>query len=323
MTVSRALSGRGRISDSTRERIFHAVDQLGYRASHTARALRTRRTMMVACLLPNEIGDFFGAIHQAIDTYLREWDYEVMLSLTRGNFRRVTQTIERSVDLFDGFVLIPVDDDEVNQICLERIRNAGKPVVVMGPFHDLGVDCVDNDDAETSREIAEFLIRKGHRKIGYTSGSVYRVVGQRIDGFRQAMADRNLAVEEGQVQSGAVDGPTSGYLGAGALLDRHPDVTAIMTDNDETAAGVYRALAERGLKIPEDISVFGFANSTTGAHLVPPVSTVEQFSARLGTSAAHLLAERLSGKRTGPPTRSLVSAKLIHRESVAAVKTRR
>ena len=321
MTVSRALSGKGRVADRTRDRIVRAAERMGYRASHAARALRTRRTMTVACLLPNEVTDFFGAMHQAIDTHLSEWDYDVMLSLTQGNVEKVTRTVERSVDLFDGFILSPVDDDDVNQLCLERIRRAGKPVVVTGPFSDLGVDCVDNDDAAVSEEIAGFLVETGHRRIGYASGPVYRVVAQRIDGFRRALNARGLAIEEGQVQSTAIDGPGAGYAGAGALLDRHPDVTAIMTDNDETAAGVYQALAEHGLTVPDDISVFGFANSMTGAHLAPPVSTVEQFPARLGATAAQLLAERLAGARAGPAVTSLVPAKLIHRGSVGAIQT--
>jgi len=316
MTVSLALRGSRRIASATRQKVHQAASELGYRPSQAARALRTNRTHMVVCLLPNRVPCFFGAEFEGIQSQLDSHDYHAMLTLTNNSVETTTKILERCGYSFDGIIFTPVADMLANEHFIEVMKASGKPFVVVGPFADYGVDCVVNDEVQAGLNIMDYLIRLGHRRIGMVTGIRYRVFEKRMEGFRKAFETHGMTFDESLVVSSTVYGPEAGYLGMKQLLRRSSQVTAVCVDEDLTATGVYRALAEAGLRVPEDVSVFGYDMDDVGMTVDPPLTTVNQHPWEIGKAAARLMMERLSGSTNSGPEEILIPTELVIRGSV-------
>ncbi len=283
--VSLALQGSPKVSAASREAILAAADDLGYRPNRTASSLVQQRTQTVGVHILDLHNPVFAEILDGVQEGVRSHDYSTLL--VTGNADPTTERTEITRLLesrVEGLILIAhrLPDDVLAGIAREV------PTVVVTWRTDgiPGLDSVAGDDLAGARLAVDHLVGLGHVHIAHVSGGDNRIARQRRAGYELAMADHGLA-------SLVVDGAFSeqgGYAGAVSAVDA--GATALVVANDLAAIGAMAALRDRGLRVPEDMSVVGY----DGMRLLESLdlTTVAQPLAEMGRIAADLVMERIA-----------------------------
>lgn len=317
-TVSRALSGRGQVSASTRARVQSAASALGYVVSSRASSLASGRTRNIGVIVPFLDRWFFSTVLSGLSAAAMRRGYDITLyniTADRAVRREVFDTFLRRqrVDAVIA-VSIKLDDDET-----QRLLGLGLPVVAIGGPHPR-LDTLMVDEVEVGRRATEHLLQLGHRRIGHIGASPefdgdFRVPTQRREGFEQALAAVGLAPEPTLLELAdfTVEG---GYRAATRMLAR-PGArpTAVFAASDEMAIGAMLAARDHGLRVPEDLSIIGVDGHELGAFF--QLTTVDQFPLGQGERAADAVFARLADPAAAHGQTLLPSA-LTVRGSTAA-----
>jgi len=294
-TVSRALSGRGQVSASARERVLAAASDLGYVVSSRASSLASGRTRNIGVIVPFLDRWFFSAVLSGVSAAAMRQGYDITLyniTTDRDVRREVFDTFLRRqrVDAVIA-VSIKLDDDET-----QRLLDLGMPVVAIGGPHPR-LETFTVDEEAVAQLATTYLISLGHSDIAHISASPafdtgFRVPSRRRAGFEQALAAAGIAQDPALIELAdfTVEG---GHRAAARILDRMPGATAIFAASDEMAIGAILAARERGLRVPEDLSIIGVDGHELGAFF--GLTTVDQFPLRQGERAADAVIRQLSG----------------------------
>jgi LacI family transcriptional regulator len=318
-TASRALNPETRIlvSEDTARRVSEAAGRLGYRPNPVARSLRTRRSHTVGVLIPDLNNPLFPPIVRGLEDKLGAAGYVALIGNTDADAGRERTLFEQMrARHVDGFALATAT---LHDRLLAEAAAADVPVVLMNRLApDYGFPSVSVDNEQGARMAVSHLARLGHTRIAHIAGPQEASTGvSRLRGFRDGMAAHELAVDESLIAYAAKYTVEEGTRCCRALLARHPGFTAVAAANDMLAVGCYTALDERSLSCPDDMSVIGFNDMPFIDRLRPPLTTVRFPHYQLGTEAAQLLLERISG--AGGPVKILYLApELIVRGSTAA-----
>lgn len=200
---------------------------------------------------------------------------------------------------------------------LKLLSDKGIPLVVLGNnvvggLQDLrNHDTVFADDIQGGQDATRYLIGLGHRNIGFVGNTRLPWFARCFQGYRSAIEQHGLLVRESGADS--ENETESGYLGAKSLLARDPSITAILAGNDPTAHGVYKALRDRGLRIPDDVSVIG-CDDTVGMWLSPALSTTREFPEQLGKQLVELALRRIAHPEEEPQS-VLIPTQFVKRDS--------
>jgi LacI family transcriptional regulator, galactose operon repressor len=305
-TVSRALNGYDDVNPATRERITQLARELGYEPDGPARALRTRRSLLVAAYLGRCGTDlsqpFFRPVLAALSTRLRAAGYGVMDvegTADVGHIRRGG---------LDGAVVMSMDPDNPLIAALDA---AGIPCV--------GVDVaiaahVAADNRGGTALAVRHLAQLGHRRIAAIAGIQTTLAGrERLEGYRTGLAAELLPYDPALVAFGDYSA-ASGEDAVGRLLPAAP--TAIVAASDLMAIGATRALTAAGRRVPDDVSVVGFDDLPVAVLVRPELTTVRQDPMRIGAAAADALLARMEGNAAG--RRTTIPVELMVRASTAA-----
>ncbi|GAB2922025.1 LacI family DNA-binding transcriptional regulator [Rhodococcus aerolatus] len=312
-TVSRVLNGHPSVTERTRRRVQEAVHELDYRRNTAARALVTGRSHVLGVVgtgsaLHGPVSTLYG-----VEAAARAAGYTVSVASAPSiDPDAVVAAVGRLQEQgVDGVVVIAplrAGADRLAELA-ERL-----PLVVVEGSPAGALDVVAVDQEAGAREATEHLLGLGHRTVWHVTGQDgWFESAQRVDGWRAALEAAGAEVPPLLTGDWTA---RSGYE-AGLVLARMPEVTAVFAANDSTALGVFRALAERGRRVPEDVSVVGFDDVPDAAYLTPPLTTVRQDFAEVGRCALAALLEQLD--RDGPdPVRSRIPAELVVRGSTTA-----
>lgn len=306
-TVSRALSGKGRISPATREKIQRVAEELGYRPNALARGLATRRTGEIGGLiherhLPLDERSFYGVILATIEAELGQHDYHVLFS-TLGDhvFPRCVE--ERRVE---GLIILGTDVSEP----LVRSLAAVVPVVLVDHAFP-GITSVVGDNVGGARLATAHLLDHGHREVAFVAETLadpgFRT---RFEGYKLALMERGLRVRNDLVFEGGRRSD-SDQVAMEKLLGCKRIPSAIFAANDFMAVGAIKALANAGRRVPEDVAVVGFDDGALATVVDPPLTTVHVPRVEMGRVAARRLLELLSGKAGAPATEVLPTSLTI------------
>jgi LacI family transcriptional regulator len=312
-TVSRALNG-GPVSERRRRLVLDAVQTLGYRPNTLARGLVTGRSGAVGVLIPDVAGPLYATLTSGIEDVLRSAGVDFMMMTGNrdpgAEAASIEALLERRVD-----ALVLIGSWHAPE-ALRPVLAAGRPVVLVEPEgvdHDetgaelADVTIISLADQDAAVRAAEYLIERGHTRIAHLRG-VRRAGARRLAGYRAAMAAAGL--DAGPVVAGDFSEP-AGAEALPALLEA--GVSAVFCANDRMALGVYHALASRGLRVPDALSVVGFDDLPWAAYLDPPLTTVRHAAFDLGRLAARAA---LSGLRDGGSgTRLLVATEFFEHAS--------
>lgn len=307
--VSLVLRGSPRVSEARRKAVIEAVERLGYRPSQAASTLAGAATRTIGVL---------------IDDYRNLWFVELLRGLQEGlaphGFRIAVadHTLNAHVEAspLEGFHSMRVDGLVLATEPTGAMRvPEALPVVVAGSRQAVvpGADVVANDDRLGARLATEHLLGLGHRRIGHLTGGG-GAARLRREGFEDAM--RAAGRVPRTVAGGGATTEEDGYVAAARLLGEVPGTTAIFAANDTMAMGALAVARERGLRVPQDLSVAGYDDSPiASAHLLE-LTTVDSRNARIGVLAAERLMARIGGS-AGTASTTLLTPELALRRSTA------
>lgn len=320
-TVSRALSGRGSVSASTRTRIQEVVAGLDYVASAAASGLASGRMRNLGVIMPELHRWFFNTVLTGISEVTTRAGYDLTLY-------NVTEDPEVRREIFRAF-LRRRRVDAVVVVALElsaweeqELKRLGVPVTIIGGMTGT-LPGLAIDDREITELAAAHLLELGHEVLGYIGGAGrfnadYTVPGQRREGFDQALRGRGLQTDPTRV--GQADFTIAGgFRAAHQLLGMAgPRITGLVAASDEMAIGAILAARELGIRVPEDLSVVGIDGHELG--VLFELTTVDQHPQRQGATAAKLLLDTVESRDTHPEETEL-SFELLVRGSTAAPAT--
>lgn len=293
-TVSKYING-GNVRGENAQAIRNAIRELDFRVNPFARSLKTQRSRSIGVLLPDISAPFFGTVVTALDRTLRERGYHSLISCYSSNHAMERDNLHFLISAgIDGLVYVP--EDLSAEEYYELTANYNVPMVQMDRMIQ-GVDSdtvlVDNADAVYSATAG--LIQKGHRRIAMISGPKYVFTAkERQVGYLRALSDHNILFDDALF---ICDENTfaTGYNGCRALLGLENRPTAVITTNYDITIGLITAARERGLRIPDDIDVFGFDRVDVCTMMKPPLPVIHQPEQLLGQTAAKYLIQRLEG----------------------------
>lgn len=288
ITVSRVVNNTGYISAETRLRVEQAISTLNYIPNTLAQSLRFQRTDMVTLLVSDVTNTFWTTITRGVEDVCNAHSLNVILC----NTDEKTEKLDRYIQLLlqrqtDGFIIAPVSQDTS---LIQSVVNNGVPVVLIDRLlQNLDVSVVYSDGESGAYRLVDHLIGLGHRQIVALVGNQQQSTSrQRVSGYCRALQDHGLPVQEHLIAYGHYT-QQGGYAATHQLMEQvSPMPTAIFAANNFIAMGVQKALAERGLKVPEDVSLVTFDDDNPYDHN-PFLTTALQDPYRLGQEAANLL----------------------------------
>lgn len=306
--VSLALQGSPKVAPASREAIFAAADELGYRPNRTASNLVLQRSNTIGVHILDLHNPVFAEILDGVQEGVRGYDYSTLL--VTGNADPDTERIEiqRLIESqVEGLILIA---HRLTDEALALIAADVPTVVVTWRTEGIaGVDSVSGDDAAGVEAAVDHLVSLGHSEIVHLSGGENRIARERRRGYENAMEAHGLTPV---IVPGAFT-EAGGSAAAVAALSLNP--TALVVANDLAAIGALSALKHRGIRVPEDISVVGYDGMSLTASL--GLTTVAQPLAEMGRTAAELLMDRIAHPDCASVHRS-VDTRLMSRGSTAS-----
>lgn len=310
-TVSKAINGRDGVSASTLEHVHEVVERLGYESSLVATSMRRRRTDVIGVLVA-EFEPFAVQLLQGVSAALQGTRFDVLAyagSVSAGEHlgweRRSLSRLGGT--LIDGAILVTPTTTPAQ---------ASVPIVAIDPSAGPdGPASVSVRNEEGAFAATSHLVSLGHRRIAHLRGRVdLESAHLREKGYRRALEESGIPFDPALVVDGGYRAAAS-TAGANALLDLPAPPTAAFAANDLSAIEMIRVATERGLRVPEDLSVVGFDDVPEAAAHTPQLTTVRQPLTAMGTAAVRLLLAMLDG---GPQEHVRMPAELIVRSSTAA-----
>lgn len=323
-TASRVLSGSSHpVSQATQLTVREAADRLGFEPNRVARALATARSQTIGAIVHDVSDPYFAEIVRGLEDVAGARDHALFVSSSDRDPDKELALVRTFVaNRVDAIVLVAsglADVEAMDRIAsvLARFEALGGVVVCMSE-HPYEAPRVAYDNRGAMREVTNHLIELGHTEIGFLSGPPELIVGKvRYDGFCAALIDAGIEHDPNLMECGffSMEG---GAVATGRLLDRARP-TAVVGGNDLMALGALRRLLDRGLRVPEDVSVVGFDDVEFAAYASVPLTTVRVPLTEFGRLGAELVLDLLDGGDPGP-TR-LVRHELVLRSSTGAVRT--
>jgi LacI family transcriptional regulator len=321
-TVSRVLNDKGPVRAETRLRVLATVEKLGYVPHSAARSLSTRRTMSIGVLLPDMHGAFFSEIVRGIDLAARAAGYHLLVSGSHSDPAETAALLQTLHGRVDGLILMT---PALGGAWLQKALPRRVPVVLL---NDDGTDerhhSLRIDNRRGARLAVAHLIELGHRAVAFLGGPMGNAdAAERLAGYREALLAGGLALD-GHLELSGDFGEESGLLAGAKVTALIPRPTAIFAANDAMAIGCLAALRERGLRVPEDVSLVGFDDVPIARYLTPALTTVQVPIAELGRQAMALLLAAVDGRPGHPerpaagPTHTVINPTLAIRASTAA-----
>ena len=310
-TVSRVLNAHPNVRPQTRDNVLAAIAELGYRPNAAARTLVTRRTRTLGVVsfdttLYGPASMLYGIERAAAHSY-----FVSIASLPALDRRSVLGAVDRFLDQgVEGIIVIAPKTSAV--AACSRLR-AHVPLVAVGCGTHAPLTSAAVDNVAGAALATRYLLGLGHATVHHIAGPAAWVdAHERITGWREALASAGAA--EPELFSGDWSS-ASGYRIGHRIADS-AEVTAVFCGNDHMALGLLRALAERGRRVPGDVSVVGFDDIPESAYFLPPLTTVRQDFGELGRRALAMLVDMIDGRT--PPTVCLrISPHLVARASAA------
>ncbi|MBN1658826.1 MAG: LacI family DNA-binding transcriptional regulator [Anaerolineae bacterium] len=315
-TVSRVINNKGEVSDTTRDRVLEAIDELGYRPNAAARSMVMGRTCTLGCISPSLTDYTFANIIDSAQAEARRLGYFVLASSARTE-QEVEPLLEEMLHRqVDGLLVLNPHADRRYEYFLPLVE-AGMAVVYLNntPRGEC-VSAVRCDDRDGGYQATRHLLDLGHTAIATILGpSNEECTFDRLEGYRQALADAGLTdVPELKMQGDW--SATSGYEAMQRVLQAGPVFSALFAQNDQMAVGAIRALREEKRRVPEDVSIVGFDDIPLASYFDPPLTTLRQPMQESGRQAARLLVETIHNPGRAPE-QIAIPARLVVRASSA------
>ncbi|MBQ3392494.1 MAG: LacI family DNA-binding transcriptional regulator [Lachnospiraceae bacterium] len=299
-TVSKALNDQKDVSAKTKERIRKKARELGYFPNSAAKALKTNRTYNIGVLFIDEAQsglthDYFAHILDSFKRKIEESGYDLTLFGGAGNFERPMTLLERTrYRGFDGVVIACIDFSDPQVL---ELVNSDVPVVTIDYIYNNRI-AVMSDNVKGMRDLLQYVYRQGHRKIAYIHGADSSVTKSRISSFYTTASQLGLDIPEEYIREAAYRSTEEARQRTEELLSLQDPPTCILYPDDFAMIGGINAIRDRGMSIPDDISIAGYDGLGIGRHMSPPFTSLWQDTDTIGKYAADKLIELIEHPRS-------------------------
>jgi len=298
-TVSKALNGQSDVSEDTRTLVCATAKRMGYLPNSSARALKTNRTHNIGVLFIDEARsglthDYFASILDGFKQRVENNGYDITFINSNKTSLEMTFLEHCRYRGFDGALIACADfyDPEVTELVM-----SGLPVVTIDhSFH--GHSAVLSDNVKGMRDLITFIVAKGHRKIAYIHGAPSAVTDSRLSSFYKTLDEFDIQVPDEYIAEAPYRSTKISAQETEKLLDLKDPPTCILYPDDFACYGGINVITERGLKIPDDISIAGYDGIRIGRHIEPQLTTLRQDTAKIGITAAQKLIDLIERPKT-------------------------
>ena len=319
-TVSRVFSGNAKISQETQTRVLDAAQKLYFHPNAIARSLSVKRTCTIAIVIPHIYSgyfddEFFPQVVQGLLNFAYPRGYRILVGGSNSHSDEIVQTFDiLGSRQADGIVVLSnrLDVDTVG-----AMREQDTPFVLLGrpPAHYHDVSWVDADNERYTYEAINYLIGLGHKRIAYVGGDPeVAVTSERQRGYASAMTQAQLPQNPRWIEYGYFS-DEGGYYAVQRMTELGDEApTAYYAANDLMAFGILRGLREKGVSVPEQVSVIGTNDSGACLHVTPTLTTLRVPYAQMAAQAAELLIQAIEEENTAC-TQRYVDCELMIRQS--------
>jgi LacI family asc operon transcriptional repressor len=276
-TVSRVLTGNGYVSQETKDRVFQAIEESGYRPNLLARNLAAKKTQTLGLVVTNTLyqGVYFSELLFHAARMTEDQGRQLILADGKHSAEEERDAIQYLLDLkCDAIIIYPrfLSIEEMDAI----VKKHAQPIMVLNRrLHNNSSHCVWCDQKASSFHAVTTLIEMGHREIAFITGSLDSPTGiERLSGYKDALTKQNINIRSELIIEGKWT-PQSGAAGVETLLARGEKFTALVASNDDMAIGAIKKLHDKGIMVPEKVSVIGFDDIAIAPYVVPALSSVK------------------------------------------------
>lgn len=299
-TISKALNDQHDVSEKTKEKVRKKAKEMGYSPNSAAKALKTNRSRNIGVLFVDEAQsglthDFFAHVLDSFKKTIELEDYDLTMVNCSKDHKKSMSYLERArYRGFDGVVIACIDfkDPEVIELVDSKI-----PIVTIDYLFNNRI-AVTSDNVKGMRDLVTYIYGKGHRKIAYIHGKDSSVTQARVSSFYTTCAQLGIDVPDEYIKEADYRDTEGAYQRTMELLDLKDPPTCILYPDDFAGFGGMNAIRERGLSIPDDISVAGYDGIRIGRHLEPKLTTIRQDTQRIGREAAENLIHLIEHPRS-------------------------
>ena len=321
-TVSKVINQRADVAPATRERVERVMAEHGYVINRAARSLRTKQSGQIDFVVQSLQSDYACEILRGVEDALASTEVRAVLASTHDYQQREHQWLQRLAEgSTDGAILVLADKQSIH---LQELRRRNIPFVVVDPFGQLGPDdlSVSATNWAGGKTATQYLLSLGHRRIAALLGDpTHPCTQDRLNGYRLALQDEGVPLDPELIRYGDFHFE-SAYKEMCSLLALPEPPTAVFVGNDEQCLGVYKALYEHGIHIPDGMSVIGFDDMPYAAMLAPALTTIRQPLQEMGRVATKMLLRLIAGEPV-ETIRVELATPLIKRASCGPLKQNR
>ncbi len=312
-TASRALNGRGELTDGTRAAVLEAAAQLGFRPSPFAQSLRTQRSRTIGLIVPHIAHPFYASVFQGAQSYLRDVGYRLILVDSGEDPERVAEAISTLLDHWVDGILISTTPFTADRF--RELLHGTACVFIDETVEGVGSGSVTLENREGIGELVRHLAGHGHRRIAFLGGPGDKTDGrERREGFVATMAALGLDAEPGLIRD-CEWSLRSGIEQTRKLLRATRPPTAIVAASAELALGALAAARSHPLRLPDDLALASFDDTYFAPLLEPALTVVSYDSPAMGARSAALLIEAIESDQAASYTDVRVGVRLIPRRS--------
>lgn len=315
-TVSRVLNDKPDVSEATKKKVKEIIDDLDYRPNGLARGLVLNKTHTIGLIIPDISNPFFPGVAKGVEELASKLNYSVIYCNTGNNINEEKEAIKllksRRVD---GMIVSLSVNDKTREELNELAKNKFPVVQIDRNIPGVNIPTVSIDNIKASQGVVNYLSEMGHTKIAHITGNLDVISAQdRLEGYTKGLAGAGLEYIRAWIKEGDYS-KESGYKKMREILRGDSIPTAVYAANDMMALGVYQAVLEEGLTIPEDISVVGYDDIEITSLITPRLTTVFQPKHLLGEKAVKLLVNKIN-KPDLDFADQILNTELIIRDSV-------
>lgn len=293
-TVSHVINKTRFVAEDTAKAVWSAVSELNYSPSAVARSLKVNTTKSIGMIITTSEAPYFAEIVSAVEEHCYRQGYSLFLCNTHNEAEKIQNHLDMLIQKRVDGILVMCSEYSENSLALFNGTNVPMVVMDWGP-NDNKSDRILDHSFEGGYMATRHLIENGHRDIAIITGNLFKTISKtRFEGFVKAMTEEGLLIRDGWIAENDFE-PEAGYESMNNILKQDRLPTAVICSCDTVALGAISAITEKGLSVPQDISVIGYDNIHNSRFYAPPLTTIHQSKTRFGQMAIDLLLERITG----------------------------
>ncbi|MDR8393347.1 LacI family transcriptional regulator [Aliifodinibius sp. S!AR15-10] len=317
-TVSRALKDHPGISDATKEKVIKTAKKLNYYPNSIASALARGKTNVIGVIVPSTGENFFASVIKGIEKTAKDNGYKILISQSNDSISDEEDNIKTLLETHVDGILASLAMETRRFEHYQKIIDKNIPLVLFDRYDEaLEADVVAIDDYLGAYRAVEHLIKQGCEEIAHFSGLKHvKIYSERLRGYKQALEDNGIAYNPDLVFESNMKLEQGREL-AEQLLERDTLPDAIFCASDHVAMGAMQTLKGNDIEIPGQVALVGFSNEAFASFVTPSLTSVEQYSTRMGRIASDLFLKQVGDKEEGEtvPQKIVLTPKLMIRES--------